>query len=483
MHYVESRQSSRTRANFFHRLVGANKNNGAAVFSCVYDRFGNRWQQNGPNSMQLTFTGNNPGNPQNNNRIDGYSYDAAGNLLNDGVHSYAYNAENRITSVDAGSTATYLYDARNHAVTKTIFATDSQGEFAGSWDFLYDQSDRLITETAGNGSGALWRSEVFAGSRHLETSWDGNQYIDHADHLGTERARFDTNYSTWSTSTGLPFGDATQWNTSYGISQSAFNLTGKERDAESGLDNFGARYMSSQFGRFMSPDPSNQSVDFELPQTWNRYSYVLNNPLSMVGRNGQWPTYTHNEIINEAFPGMSSSDLKVLYDASKEVDTHQEAYNSWMHGMSDGTDPNRAEAIYVAMQLGDQQITKDEAEARVDQAKWVAEGHTGLSPTALMKFGNALHIITDRLSPAHAGYQPWYGQSAWNPSAWLHFLHEANPWDPNVSTSVQAAQGAFQQTFGMGWDEFDLMQLQNQQPQRACVTTDDGLGNVTTTCN
>src|SRR5581483_10353687 len=159
VHYVESRQSSRTRANFFHRLVGANKNNGAAVFSCVYDRFGN---------------------PQNNNRIDGYSYDAAGNLLNDGVHSYAYNAENRITSVDAGSTATYLYDARNHAVTKTIFATDSQGEFAGSWDFLYDQSDRLITETAGNGSGALWRSEVFAGSRHLETSWDGNQYIDHA---------------------------------------------------------------------------------------------------------------------------------------------------------------------------------------------------------------------------------------------------------------------------------------------------------------
>ena len=100
-----------------------------------------------------------------------------------------------------------------------------------------------------------------------------------------------------------------------------------------------------------------------------------------------------------------------------------------------------------------------------------------------MKFGNALHIITDRLSPAHARYQPWYGQSWLNPSAWLHYLQEANRWDPNVNTSVQAAQNAFQQTFGMGWDEFDLMQLQNQQPQQACVTTDDGLGNVTTTCN
>src|SRR5579883_1775894 len=328
----------------FNRLVGAIKNNGAAVFSYVYDRFGNRWQQNGPNSMQLTFTGNNPGNPQNNNRIDGYSYDAAGNLLNDGVHSYAYNAENRITSVDAGSTATYLYDARNHAVTKTIFATDSQGEFAGSWDFLYDQSDRLITETAGNGSGALWRSEVFAGSRHLETSWDGNQYIDHADHLGTERARFDTNYSSWSTSTSLPFGDALQWNTSYGISQSAINFTGKERDPESGLDNFGARYDSSSMGRFMSPDPSNLSVDFWLPQTWNRYSYALNNPLAFVDQNGMWPTNIHNQIINEAFPGLSKDQLKTLQQASHDTDYKnqvnghgpQDVEDSFVHGMRDG---------------------------------------------------------------------------------------------------------------------------------------------------
>jgi len=225
---------------------------------------------------------------------------------------------------------------------------------------------------------------------------------------------------------------------------SNMHFTGKERDSESGLDNSQARYYSSQVGRFTSPDPSNQSVDFELPQTWNRYSYVLNNALNMVDRNGQWPTYTHKEIINEAFPGMSTRDLKILNDASEEVDTHQEACNSWMHGMSDGTDPNRAEAIYVAMQRGDQQITTDEAEARVDQAKWIAEGHTGLSPTALTKFGNALHIITDRLSPAHVGYQPWYGQSKWNPSAWLHFLHEWNPWHRNVNAAVRAAQNAFQ---------------------------------------
>jgi hypothetical protein len=130
-------------------------------------------------------------------------------------------------------------------------------------------------------------------------------------------------------------------------------------------------------------------------------------------------------------------------------------------------------------------VNRKNAKGWATRPKWVAEGHTGLSPTALMKFGNALHIITDRLSPAHAGYQPWYGQSKLNPSSWLHWLHEMNGWlYPNeYSASVQAAQNGFQQTFGMGWGEFDLMQLQNQQPQQACVTTDDGLGNVTTTCN
>ena len=38
---------------------------------------------------------------------------------------------------------------------------------------------------------------------------------------------------------------------------SAYRSTGKERDAESGLDYFGARYMSSSMGRFMSPNNPN----------------------------------------------------------------------------------------------------------------------------------------------------------------------------------------------------------------------------------
>jgi RHS repeat-associated protein len=82
-------------------------------------------------------------------------------------------------------------------------------------------------------------------------------------------------------------------------------FTGKERDAETGLDFSQARYHSAAQGRFTSPAPSNLSVDFWVPQSWNRYSYALNDPLAYVDRNGLWPTWIHNQIINEAFPGLS----------------------------------------------------------------------------------------------------------------------------------------------------------------------------------
>jgi RHS repeat-associated protein len=67
--------------------------------------------------------------------------------------------------------------------------------------------------------------------------------------------------------------------------------TGKERDAESGNDYFGARYYSSSMGRFMSPDWSAKTspvpyATFGDPQSLNLYSYVRNNPLSKADADG-----------------------------------------------------------------------------------------------------------------------------------------------------------------------------------------------------
>jgi RHS repeat-associated protein len=87
--------------------------------------------------------------------------------------------------------------------------------------------------------------------------------------------------------------------------------TGKERDTESGNDYFGARYYASSMGRFMSPDPlGNQVAVFSNPQTWNMYSYALNNPLKSVDPTGTdwcaWDDGTHDDDPSDG--GASQSD-------------------------------------------------------------------------------------------------------------------------------------------------------------------------------
>jgi len=71
-------------------------------------------------------------------------------------------------------------------------------------------------------------------------------------------------------------------------SLSSSRYTGKERDTESGLDYFDARYLGSSMGRFMSPDPSGLIyADLRSPQSLNLYSYVRNNPLIYTDPTGK----------------------------------------------------------------------------------------------------------------------------------------------------------------------------------------------------
>lgn len=77
----------------------------------------------------------------------------------------------------------------------------------------------------------------------------------------------------------------------YGYVVFSEQFTGKERDAETGLDYFGARYFSGAQGRFTSPDWSATPqpvpyADLTDPQTLNLYSYVRNNPLIKADPDG-----------------------------------------------------------------------------------------------------------------------------------------------------------------------------------------------------
>lgn len=91
--------------------------------------------------------------------------------------------------------------------------------------------------------------------------------------------------------------------------------TGKERDTESGLDYFGARYYSSSMGRFMSPDWADkpEAVPYSTldnPQSLNLYGYVLNNPLSHADADGHCCESDFNSFSDHpgSFTGSSGGD-------------------------------------------------------------------------------------------------------------------------------------------------------------------------------
>ena len=102
------------------RLSSSNLNSGSQTFSYVYDRWGNRWQQNAPlggPSASFVFS-------TTTNQLaasEGYTYDAAGERMHDSSHSYTYDAEGRVLKVDGGSTATYTYDADGNRVESYYF--------------------------------------------------------------------------------------------------------------------------------------------------------------------------------------------------------------------------------------------------------------------------------------------------------------------------------------------------------------------------
>jgi len=206
-----------------------------------------------------------------------YVYDAAGNLTNDGIHRYTYDAENRVVSVDGGNTATYLYDVSGQRVRKTV---------SGIWtDYVYNGSGNAVAEVMMNGCGAgvpCWSAGyVYVGEKLLAQYKNGATYFVHKDHLGSTGLVTNLDKTLFDSMDYLPYGEQIAGGTG-----TTHKFTGKERDAESGLDNFGFRYDSSSIGRFMTADPLMASARTSDPQTWNRYTYALNNPLRFVDPNG-----------------------------------------------------------------------------------------------------------------------------------------------------------------------------------------------------
>ena len=121
----------------------------------------------------------------------------------------------------------------------------------------------------------------------------GQTHILHADWLGSSRlSTFYSNRSLSLDTAYAPYGE------NYAGSGSTVDLsfTGQSQDTLSGLYDFLYREYSPVQGRWISPDPAGLSaVDLTNPQTFNRYAYVLNNPLSNIDPDGLDCVYLNNE--------------------------------------------------------------------------------------------------------------------------------------------------------------------------------------------
>jgi RHS repeat-associated protein len=133
-------------------------------------------------------------------------------------------------------------------------------------------------------TGSVTQNYIFFNGQRIarRDASTGNIHYYFSDHLGTHSLVTDANGTMppQEESDFYPFGGEIPVS---GSDTNHYKFTGKERDAESGLDNFGARYNASNLGRFMTPDwaakpTSVPYAKFGDPQTLNLYSYVENEP-------------------------------------------------------------------------------------------------------------------------------------------------------------------------------------------------------------
>jgi RHS repeat-associated protein len=132
----------------------------------------------------------------------------------------------------------------------------------------------------------------------------------HVDHLGSTRVVTDTNGAVVSEHKYLPFGR--EFNDAAAEEYNTHKYTGHERDAGTGLDYMFARYYGpTSLYRFASIDPIRESASLRQPNSWNRYSYVRNNPLKLIDPDG-------NAAVG--FPGLGNSPESGVRDIAQQVD-------------------------------------------------------------------------------------------------------------------------------------------------------------------
>ena len=200
------------------------------------------------------------------------TYDANGNVTNDFLHTYAWDAEGRPVTIDGIGAA---YDALGRMVEQNRSGTYTEIVYAPTGGKLALMSGQTLQRAFVSLPGGATAVYTSAGLDHYR----------HSDWLGSARLSTTPSRTVYGDVAYAPYGEtyAASGNTD-------FSWTGINADVEPAnpetLYDFPAREYGIQ-GRWPSPDPLGLgAVNLGNPQSWNRYAYALNNPLALTDPTG-----------------------------------------------------------------------------------------------------------------------------------------------------------------------------------------------------
>jgi RHS repeat-associated protein len=243
--------------------------------SFAYDSFGNITKSVLSGSAGTSFQPTYQMSPSITNRIatlpGGFAptYDANGNSTDDNFHQYTWDAENRPVSVTSASgTVNLTYDAFGRMVEQNRSGSYTQIVYSP----LGSKLATMIGSTLQKGFVPLTSGGT------VVYSSSGIAYYRHTDHLGSSRLASTPTQTMYSDTAYSPFGEPYAQS---GTSDSSF--TGQDQDTVPGVYDFLYRKYDPGQSRWVSPDPAGlAAVSLDNPQSWNRYAYVLNNPLALI---------------------------------------------------------------------------------------------------------------------------------------------------------------------------------------------------------
>lgn len=274
--------------------------------SFAYDGFGNLVGKTGANAPSNAFLNTDPTT----NRLNagGAAYDGNGNLTAYGTGSsaatYAYDIENRLstaTPLPGGNQVVYAYDNANQRVYQGTYAS-STNTYSNEQIYFYGIDGKKLVACSLQTSGST--ATISTAARNI---WFAGRLIG----PGEDRLQSIGKY--------FPYGEDRYNPNPANPNNDQEKFATYTRDSATLLDYAYQRYYNNQIARFHTPDPYGGSGAPEAPQSWNRYTYVLNDPVAFADPTGMhWETaapathceYTGGSVLGSYWQTLKGCDVQ-----------------------------------------------------------------------------------------------------------------------------------------------------------------------------